>query len=117
MQKFYGLITAFAEGEQAAEEAANQGGGAVAMISSFLPLIIMIAIFYFMLIRPQQKKEKQFREMLAALKTGDKIITSSGIEGKIISVKDDEVVVETGADRIKLTFKKWAIKEVITLEA
>lgn len=117
MQKFYGLITAFAEGEQAAEEAANQSGGAAAMISSFLPLIIMIAIFYFMLIRPQQKKEKKFREMLAALKTGDKIITSSGIEGKIISVKDDEVVVETGADRIKLTFKKWAIKEVITLEA
>ena len=116
MQTFYGLI-AFAEGEAAASADAAQAGGAAALVSSFLPLILMIAIFYFMLIRPQQKKEKQFRAMLAALKTGDKIITNSGIEGKIISVKDDEVVIETGADRIKLTFKKWAIKEVTTVEA
>lgn len=115
MQNFYGFLIAFAEGEEAA--ASGQAGGAAALISSFLPLVLMIAVFYFLLIRPQQKQEKKFRSMLAALKTGDKIITNSGIEGKIISVKDDEVVIETGADRIKLTFKKWAIKEVVTIEA
>ena len=111
MQNFYGFLVAFAEGE------VPQGGGVAALVSSFMPLILMIVIFYFMLIRPQQKKEKQFRAMLAALKTGDKIITNAGIEGKIITVKDDEVVIETGADRVKLTFKKWAIKEVTTIEA
>lgn len=111
MQNFYGLI-AFAEGE-----VQQQSGGLGAMISSFMPLILMIVLFYFMLIRPQQKKEKAFRAMLAALKAGDKIVTSSGIEGKILSVKDDEVVIETGADRVKLTFKKWAVKEVLTAQA
>lgn len=109
MQNLFATI-AFAEGE--ATQA--QAGGAGALISSFFPLILMIAIFYFLLWRPQQKKEKKFREMLAALQTGDKIITSSGIEGKVISVKDEDVVIETGADRLKLTFKKWAIKDVLT---
>lgn len=109
MQNLFATI-AFAEGEAAQAQA----GGAGALISSFFPLILMIAIFYFLFWRPQQKKEKKFREMLAALQTGDKIITSSGIEGKVISVKDEDVVIETGADRLKLTFKKWAIKDVLT---
>ena len=95
MQNLFATI-AFAEGEAAQAQA----GGAGALISSFFPLILMIAIFYFLLWRPQQKKEKKFREMLAALQTGDKIITSSGIEGKVISVKDEDVVLETGAVRL-----------------
>ena len=114
MQNFLGFLVANADG---ATDAAMQAGGIGAMISSFLPLIIMIAIFYFMLIRPQQKREKQFRAMLAALKVGDQILTNSGIEGRIVSVKEDDIVIETGADRIKLTFKKWAVKEVTTQQA
>ena len=55
--------------------------------------------------------------MLAALQVGDSIVTSSGIEGRIINVKEDSVTIETGADRVKLTFKKWAIKEVTTQKA
>ena len=55
--------------------------------------------------------------MLAALQVGDNVIMSSGIEGKIITVKEDSVTIETGADRVKLTFKKWAIKEVTTQKA
>ena len=116
MQNFYALI-ALAEGEAASAAQNGEVGGVAAMISSFLPLILMIAIFYFLLWRPQQKKEKQFRAMLASLQTGDKIITNSGIEGKVIAVKDEDVVIETGADRIKLTFKKWAVKEVVKIEA
>ena len=115
MQNFYALV-AFAEGE-AGTGNPEAVGGIGALISSFMPLILMIVIFYFMLIRPQQKREKQFRAMLASLQSGDTVITNSGIEGKIVSVKDEEVVIETGADRIKLTFKKWAIKEVVKMEA
>ena len=88
-----------------------------AMISSFLPLILMILIFYFLLIRPQKKKEKQFREMLAALAVGDTVILTCGIEGRVFTVKEDDITIETGADRTKLTFKKWAVKEVTTVKA
>lgn len=114
MQNFYALV-AFAEGQAAGTPGAE--GGIGALIGSFMPLILMIVIFYFLLIRPQQKREKQFRAMLASLQTGDTVITNSGIEGRIVTVKDEEVVIETGADRIKLTFKKWAIKEVVKMEA
>jgi len=113
MQTFFGFLVAHAEGTPDP----TQMGGVGAMISSFLPLIIMIVIFYFMLIRPQQKREKQFRAMLAALKVGDQILTNSGIEGRIVSVKEDDIVIETGADRVKLTFRKWAVKEVLTQQA
>ena len=114
MQNIFGFLVAHAD---AATDAAAQMGGIGAAISSFLPLIIMIVIFYFMLIRPQQKREKQFRAMLAALKAGDQVLLNCGIEGKIISVKEDDIVIETGADRVKLTFRKWAVKEVITQQA
>lgn len=66
------------------------GGG----IMSFLPLILMFVIFYFLLIRPQQKKQKEMREMLKNLKRGDRIVTGGGIYGRIESITDDKVNVE-----------------------
>lgn len=108
------FLTALAEPAAGATGAAAAGGGLLSMVISILPMIL---IFYFLLIRPQKKQEKKFREMLAALQVGDNVIMSSGIEGKIITVKEDSVTIETGADRVKLTFKKWAIKEVTTQKA
>jgi preprotein translocase subunit YajC len=82
------------------------------MISQFFPLLAMVAVFYFLIIMPQRKKDKKFKEMLAGLSKGDDVVTIGGVEGKVISIKDDSVTIETGMDRVKLTYKKWAIKEV-----
>ena len=105
MDFLFGL-TAYAE-----PAASAPADTTAAMISSFLPLILMILIFYFLLIRPQKKKEKQFREMLAALAVGDTVILTCGIEGRVITVKEDDITIETGADRNKMKIMRWAISQ------
>ncbi len=75
--------------------------------------VIIIAVFYFLLIRPQKKQEKKMREMLAALKVGDEVISIGGIKGKIRKIKDDFIVIETGADKTPIEFERNAIKLVI----
>jgi len=75
----------------------GQGGG----FSAFLPLILMFAIFYFLLIRPQQKKTKQHREMISSLKKGDRIITSGGIHGRITGTSDTTLTVEI-AEKVRV---------------
>lgn len=77
-------------------------------------LIVIIAIFYLLLIRPQKKQEKKTREMLAALKVGDDVVSIGGIKGKIRKIKDDVVVIETGADKTPIEFEKSAIKGVVS---
>lgn len=67
-------------------------------ITAFLPLILMFAIFYFLLIRPQQKKAKQHKEYLSALKRGDYILTGGGIYGRIMEVHGDKLTVEIAKD-------------------
>jgi preprotein translocase subunit YajC len=91
-------------------------GGAGALIASLLPLILLVVVFYFMLIRPQQKRDKETRQMLEALKVGDNITTIGGIYGKIVSIKDEVLTIETGADKTKLVIARWAVKEVEKLE-
>lgn len=76
--------------------------------------VVIIAVFYFLLIRPQKKQEKKTREMLAALKVGDDVVSIGGIKGKIRKIKDDFVVVETGADKTPIEFEKSAIKTVVS---
>lgn len=86
------------------------GQGTMGMV---IYLVVIIAVFYFLLIRPQKKQEKRMREMLAALKVGDDVISIGGIKGKIRKIKDDYVVIETGADKTPIEFEKNAIKGVI----
>ena len=90
-------ITALAE---AAAATAAQGQTAqnsvLGTIVSFAPLIIIVVLFYFMLIRPQRKRDKETKEMLNAMKVGDKVVTIGGICGKITKIKDNYVFVETG---------------------
>lgn len=93
----FNTLTVYADGAaSAAQTAAGQPGGAAALISSFFPLILMFVIFWFILIRPQKKKEKELKNMLAALKVGDEVATIGGIHGKIFRIKDDLFVLETG---------------------
>ncbi len=72
-------------------------------------IVVMIAIMYFMLIRPENKKKKAAEEMRNSLKAGDTITTIGGIVGTICAVKEQTVVMETGADRVRIEFTKWAI--------
>ena len=81
------------------------------MFASFLPLIMIFAIFYCLLIRPQQKRAKQHKEMLGAIKKGDKIITSGGIYGVVESVSDKTVVVKV-AENTKVKFGKGNIAAI-----
>ncbi len=78
-------------------------------ISSLMMIVIMFAVFYFFLIRPENKKKKAAEAMRSATKVGDKITTIGGISGEVVHVKDDAVVIETGADRVRMELTKWAI--------
>ncbi|GAQ26305.1 MULTISPECIES: preprotein translocase subunit YajC [Tepidanaerobacter] len=81
-------------------------------MQQFGPIIIIFAIFYFMIIRPQQKREKDRRNMLSNLKEGDEVITVGGIYGKVLNIKDDVVTLDVG-DKIKIKVSRSAIGNVI----
>jgi len=70
---------------------------------------LMIVLFYFLLIRPENKRKKQVNEMRTSLQVGDDITTIGGVVGKIISIKDDLIVIETGADRVRMELARWAV--------
>ena len=72
---------------------------------------------YFLIIRPQKKKDKQMQDMRSSVEIGDSITTIGGIVGIVVSIKEDTLVVETGTDRSKIRFKRWAISEVNKLSA
>ena len=81
-----------------------------AIIANLLPIILMVAIFYFLLIRPQRKRDKEEREMRNSIQIGDEISTIGGFIGKVVSMKDETLVIETSADRTKLKLYRWAIR-------
>ena len=81
------------------------GGGA----SYIIMIVAMLAVFYFMLIRPENKRKKEAEQLRSALKTGDKVTTIGGIQGTVVSVKDEKFVLETGADQVRIEFAKWAL--------
>lgn len=83
-------------------------------IGPIIMMVVLFAVMYFMMIRPQKKKEKLVQEMLNALVVGDKLITIGGIHGKIVSIKDDELVIETGSqgNPSEIKISRWAVREV-----
>ena len=87
-------------------ETATAAGG---MTSTIIMLVMMMAVFYFMLIRPENKRKKEAEEMRSAVKTGDKITTIGGIVGTVVNVKEDKLVIETGADQVRIEIAKWAM--------
>ncbi|WHY90650.1 preprotein translocase subunit YajC [Neobacillus cucumis] len=80
-------------------------------IGTLLPLILMFVLFYFLLIRPQQKRQKNVQNMQGSLKKGDKIVTIGGLHGFIDSIDDNKVVIKCG-DGSRLTYDRSAIREV-----
>ena len=87
--------------------AASPGGG----FNLFIPLIFVLIIFYFIGIRPQARRQKEQQKLIGALKTGDRVVTSSGIHGLIANVKDSTVIVKV-ADNVKIEMEKSAIASV-----
>ena len=81
-------------------------------LGTLLPLIAMMLILYFVMIRPQNKKEKQAQEMRNSIEVGDSVTTIGGMIGRVASIKEDTFVLETGSDRTKLRMKRWAIQSV-----
>ena len=93
--------------------AAPAGGGS--SITMLLPLLL-IPVLYLVMIRPQQKKQKQWQQMLGSIKAGDRVTTAGGIRGIIISIKDDVIIIKVAPDGIKMEVAKTAIASVTTEE-
>ena len=94
-----------------ADASAANGGG-----SMLVMMIVLIAVFYFFMIRPENKRKKEAQAMRDAIKVGDNITTIGGIIGDIVSIKDDSLVIETSADRVRVEFAKFAISTNNTAE-
>ena len=86
----------------------------VSMLATFIPLILMIVIFYFLLIRPQKKRDKEVQKMRENIEIADEIVTIGGIIGRVVSIKDDTVVIETASDHSKIRMARWPIQQNIT---
>jgi preprotein translocase subunit YajC len=92
-----------------------QGGGAGGALM-WLPLLFIFGIFYFLLIMPQQRRQKQWQAMLSALKTGDKVVTSGGMRGAIISMKDEAVILRVPPDNLRIEVQRSAVVQVASEE-
>jgi preprotein translocase subunit YajC len=93
---------------------AQDAGGAAALITQIAPLLLIFGVFYFLLIRPQQKKQREHRALLASLKRGDRVLTAGGIIAKVVTVKEgvDEVEVEI-APNVRVSVLRQTIGDVL----
>lgn len=89
-------------------------GGASGTSSYIILMVVLIGVMYFLMIRPQKKRQKEEQEMRASLEVGDEIITIGGIVGRVVTVREEDIVIETGADRTKMKIQRWAINTNIT---
>ncbi len=97
---------------QTSGAAPGGGGGIFGQINMLIPFIAMFAIFYFLLIRPQQKKQRELRQMLQNLKRGDRVVTSGGIYGTIVKIRNEIVHLEI-ADQVRIRVSKSSIADLV----
>jgi preprotein translocase subunit YajC len=96
---------------------ALQTGGGLGGYLGFLPLIFIFAVFYFLLIMPQQRRQKKWQNMLGELKNGDKVVTSGGLKGTIIALRDDSLHLRVPPDNLKVEVTRASIVSVTTDDA
>lgn len=85
------------------------------MPQQYLTILIYVAVLgglWFIMVRPQQKRDKETKKMRESVEVGDEILTIGGIYGKVLSVKEDILTIEVGADKVKLKIAKWAIGKI-----
>lgn len=92
-------------------QADGTDGGIFALLVQLSPMILLLVLLYFMMIRPQRKREKALQDMRSKLEIGDEITTIGGIIGRVVSMREDSLVVETGSDRDKVRIARWAIQQ------
>ena len=118
-------VAAFALAETTGDAAAAAGAAnpevspVAALLSTFVPMVLILVVFWLFLIRPQRKKDKKIKEMLAALKVGDRVCTIGGIYGTITNIRDESTVtLAVGPQDVPVVFARWAIRNVeeITVE-
>ena len=118
-------VAAFALAETTGDAAAAAGAAnpevspVAALLSTFVPMVLIVVVFWLFLIRPQRKKDKKIKEMLAALKVGDRVCTIGGISGTITNIRDESTVtLAVGPQDVPVVFARWAIRNVeeITVE-
>ena len=90
-------------------------GGTLDMIVMLLPMILIFGVMWFVMIRPQRKKQKEEKKMRENLQVGDEIVTIGGIYGRVISLKEDSLVIESASDHSKLTVARWALQTNLTV--
>lgn len=113
MSNFITLFSLF--GSSASADSAASGDSN--KYASLILLVVMAVAMYFLMIKPQKKKEKEAQELRDSIQIGDEITTIGGIMGRVVTVKEDSVVIETGADRVKMRFQRWAIQTNDTANA
>ena len=94
--------------------AQDGGGGLFGGLESMLPLVLIFVVFYFLLIRPQQKRAREHREMLAAIRRGDRIVTGGGIIGTVTRVKDDDELTVEIAEGVKVAVARGTVAAVVS---
>lgn len=98
-------------------QAGTAASGSASPSQQFTPMILMvvlIGVMYFVMIRPQKKRQKEEQEMRNALEIGDEIITIGGIVGRVVTIREEDLVIETGADRNKMKIQRWAVNTNVT---
>ena len=80
---------------------------------SILILVLLFTVMYFLMIRPQKKREKETNAMRAGVQVGDEIVTIGGICCKVVKTKEESIVVQVGADKVKMEFMRWAVSKVV----
>lgn len=103
--RLFGISSAIAESAETTATAAT-------WLEALIPFLLIGVLFYFMLIRPQRKKDKQVKDMLASLKKGDRITTIGGIYGTISEITDETVTLLVGSQRTEMVMARWAIRQV-----
>ncbi len=89
------------------------GGGSIIVMVGWIA--IMLIAMYFLMIRPQRKKQKEEKQMRENLQVGDEVLTIGGIYGRVISLKEDSMVIESKSDHSKLTIARWALQQNLTV--
>lgn len=92
------------------------GGGGAGMFAAAVPFIFLFGVLYFVMILPQQRRQKKWSAMLESLKTGDKVVTTGGLRGTIVALKDDSVHLRVPPDNLRLEVTKASVAQVTTAE-